>query len=81
MVQKLDGSVMRRPLAVVQAEVDAQNEAQAAAAKEARRVLRGKQTEEWREKLDDWKDDLGEGIEKLKARIEHAFSSDKKSGS
>ena len=81
MVQKLDGSVMRRPLAVVQAEVDAQNEAQAAAAKEARRVLRGKQTEEWREKLDDWKDDLGEGLEKLKARIEHAFSSDKKSGS
>ena len=41
MVQKLDGSVMRRPLAVVQAEVDAQNEAQAAAAKEAHRVLRG----------------------------------------
>lgn len=81
MVQKLDGSVMRRPLAVVQAEVDAQNEAQAAAAKEARRVLRGKQTEEWREKLDDWKDDLGEGIEKLKARIENAFCSDKKSGS
>ena len=81
MVKKLDGSVMRRPLAVVQAEVDAQNEAQAAAAKEARRVLRGKQTEEWREKLDDWKDDLGEGIEKLKARIENAFGSDKKSGS
>lgn len=81
MVQQLDGSVMRRPLAVVQAEVDAQNEAQAAAAKEARRVLRGKQTEEWREKLDDWKDDLGEGMEKLKSRIENAFSSDKKSGS
>lgn len=74
----LGGSVLRRPLAVVQAEVEAQAEAQAAATKEARRVLRDRQGAEWHDKFDNWKEELGEGFDKLKAKIEQAFGSAKK---
>lgn len=78
LAERLGGTVLRRPLSAVQAEVDAQSEAHAAAAKEARRVLREKQSDEWRDKFDDWKDEIGEGVEKLKARISQAFGSDRK---
>ena len=78
LAERLGGTVLRRPLSAVQAEVDAQSEAHAAAAKEARRVLREKQSDEWRDKFDNWKDELGEGVEKLKARISQAFGSDRK---
>ena len=74
----LGGTVLRRPLAAVKAEVEAQTEAQAAAAKEARRVLREKQGDEWRDKLDSWTDELGEGFDKLKAKLEQTFGGDKK---
>lgn len=74
----LGGSVLRRPLVAVKVELEAQAEAQAAATKEARRVLREKQGDEWRGKFDNWKDELGEGFDKLKAKLEHTFSSDKK---
>lgn len=75
----LGGSVLRRPLAAVQAEVEAHTEAQQAAAKEARRVLREKQGDEWSDKFDNWKEELGEGFDKLKAKLEQTFGSDKKS--
>ena len=78
LAERLGGTVLRRPLSAVQAEVDAQSEAHAAAAKEARRVLREKQSDEWRDKFDDWKEEIGEGVEKLKARISQAFGSDRK---
>ena len=73
----LAGVVLRRPLAVVQEEVAAQEEATIAAAKEARRVLSEKKSAEWHDKLDDWKDDVGEGLNKLKSSIQNAFSSKK----
>ena len=78
LAERLGGTVLRRPLSAVQAEVDAQSEAHAAAAKEARRVLREKQSDEWRDKFDDWKEEIGEGVEKLKAKISQAFGSDRK---
>ena len=55
----------------------AQEEATIAAAKEARRVLSEKKSAEWHDKLDDWKDDVGEGLNKLKSSIQNAFSSKK----
>ena len=78
LAEKLGGTVLRRPLSAVEAEVAAQSEAQIAAAREARRVLREKQSDEWRDKLDDWKDEIEDGLEKLKAKIGNAFGSDKK---
>ena len=78
LAQGLGGTVLRRPLAVVEAEVEAQTEAQVAAAREARRVLRDKQGDEWRDKFDDWKEEMEEGLDKLKTRIEQAFGSHKK---
>lgn len=77
LITNLGGSVLRRPLAVVKAEVDAHSEAQAAAAKEARRVLRTKQGDEWHDKFDNWKEELGESFDKLKNKLEQAFSSKK----
>ena len=74
----LGGSVLRRPLVAVQAEVEAQTEAQLAAAKEARRVLREKQGDEWRDKFDNWKEELGDSFDKLKSKLGQTFSSDKK---
>ena len=75
LVGSLGGAVLRRPLAVVQVEVEAQVEAQAAAAKEARRVLRAKQSDELHSKFDNLKDELGESFDKLKQKIGQAFSS------
>ncbi|QIL82060.1 DUF1269 domain-containing protein [Diaphorobacter sp. HDW4A] len=74
---KLGGVVLRRPLAVVQEEVAAQEDAAIAAAAEARRVLREKKSAEWHDKLEDWKDDVGESLTKLKTSIQNAFSSKK----
>ena len=50
----LDGWVLRRPAAAVLTEVEAVLDAQNAAAKEARRVLRDKQKAEWKDKFDNW---------------------------
>ncbi|MPM51456.1 hypothetical protein SDC9_98205 [bioreactor metagenome] len=75
--EALGGVVLRRPLEAVEQEVAAQEEAAVAAAKEARRVLREKKSAEWHGKLDEWKDDVGEGLNKLKASIQNTFSSKK----
>ncbi|EIU2890545.1 DUF1269 domain-containing protein [Pseudomonas aeruginosa] len=65
----LDGFVLRRPAAAVQAEVDAVREAQNAAAKEARRVLREQQKDEWKDKWDHWTDELGDQWAAFKQRL------------
>ena len=74
-VQSLGGGlVLRRPVEVVMDEIAAASEAQEAAAKEARRVLREKHKAEWKEKFDNWKDEAGDKLTELKndikARIE-----------
>ena len=76
--EKLDGVVLRRPVAAVQAEVDVIQDAQRAAIREARRVLREQQREEWREKFDDWKEEVGEKIDRLTDRIRKKLDLDKK---
>lgn len=73
----LQGTVLRRPLEAVQAEVDAQVEAHEAASREARRVLREKQKDEWQGKFDNWKEELGDGIDRLQARISDLFGGKK----
>ena len=73
----LGGTVLRRPLEAVLAESEAEAEAQEAAADQARQVLRDKQKDEWRDKFDNWKDEIGEGIDKLQAKISEAFGSKK----
>lgn len=63
----LGAHVFRRPLAEVQAEVDAQHQADAAAARQARR-----------DSLGHWREEVGEGVERLKSRIETVLHADKK---
>lgn len=65
----LDGVVLRRPAAAVLAEVEAVREAEAAAARAARRVLREKQHAEWRDRFDGWKDEVGDKLEALKKKL------------
>lgn len=65
----LSGVVSRRPSEAVLAEVEAQKEAQDAAAGEARKVLRKQQREEWLDKLDNWKDELGDKFEQLQKTL------------
>lgn len=65
----LDGWVLRRPAAAVLTEVEAVLDAQNAAAKEARRVLRDKQKAEWKDKFDNWTDELGDKWNAFKARF------------
>lgn len=77
LADSLGGTVLRRPMGAVVAEIEAEAEAQQAAADQARKVLRDKQKDEWRDKFDNWKDELGEGIDKLQARIAEAFGSKK----
>ena len=77
LADKLHGAVLRRPLGAVVAEMEAEEAAQDAAATEARKVLRDQQKDEWRDKFDNWKDELGEGIDKLQAKISDAFGSKK----
>lgn len=65
----LDGWVLRRPAAAVLVEVEAVRDAESAAAREARRVLRDKQKDEWKGKFDNWTDELGEKWNAFKARV------------
>ena len=69
----LGGTVLRRPLGAVEAEIDAEADASAAAADEARKVLRAQQKDEWRDKFDNWKDEIGDSVDKLQAKISEAF--------
>ena len=75
--QGLGGVVLRRPVEAVRAEVEARVKAEAAAGKEARRVLHDEQREEWRDKFDDWKQELGERFDELQKKISDKFSSKK----
>ena len=69
-IGELHGTVLRRAVADVQAEVSAVAEAQAAAAREARKVLRRQHRDEVHQKIDGWKDEVKASFERLKARIE-----------
>ena len=69
----LGGTVLRRLLGAVEAEIDAEADASAAAADEARKVLRAQQKDEWRDKFDNWKDEIGDSVDKLQAKISDAF--------
>ncbi|MEG0919922.1 MAG: DUF1269 domain-containing protein [Comamonas sp.] len=69
----LGGTVLRRPLGAVVAEIEAQADAKEAAVEEARKVLRAKHKDEWRDKFDNWKEEIGDGIDKLQAKISDAF--------
>ena len=71
----LDGWVLRRPAAAVLAEVEAVRDAQSAAAKEARRVLRDKQKDEWKGKFDNWKDEMGDKWEAFTQRLKSGAKS------
>lgn len=65
----LGGWVLRRPAAAVLAEVESLRDAQQAAAKEARRVLRAQQKDEWRDKFDNWTDELGDKWDAFRKKI------------
>ena len=66
---RLEGSVLRRPVADVQAEIDAAVKAQLAAGREVRKVLREQHRAERRHLIDEWKNEVREGFEHLKARL------------
>ncbi|MFT3799915.1 MAG: hypothetical protein QM766_01725 [Burkholderiaceae bacterium] len=66
---QMNAVVLRRPAAAVQAEVDAVKDAQEAAVTEARRVLRERQKDEWREKFDGWKNEIGERWAQLRHKL------------
>ena len=67
------GLVLRRPVEALLIEIDAAEEAQEAAAKEARKVLREKQKAEWKDKFDNWKDEMGDKFTNLKSDIKARF--------
>lgn len=66
---KLGGFVLRRPADAVLAEVEAAQDAEKAAAKEARRVLHEQQKDEWKDKWDNWTDELGDKWEAFKKKL------------
>ena len=66
---KLQGVVLRRPVADVQAEVDAAVRAQIAAEREVHKVLREQHRADRRQKIDEWKHEVSEGFEHLKDRL------------
>lgn len=66
---KLGGMVLRRPAAAVMAEVEALRDAEDAAAREARRVLREQRKGEWTAKYDAWKDDIQDHWTALKQKL------------
>lgn len=67
--KKLDGTVLRRPLEVVQAEVQALDEAHELAAQAAVHALRKQRIEKWEGKVDAWKNEVKTSVEHLKQRI------------
>lgn len=69
LVASLGGVVLRRPAAAVMAEVDALRDAEEAAAKEARRVLREKRKDEWSAKYESWKDEIQDQWTALKQKL------------
>jgi uncharacterized membrane protein len=66
---ELGGLVLRRPAAAVMAEVENLREAEEAAAKEARRVLRDQRKDEWGDKYESWKDEVQEKWEAFRQKL------------
>ena len=66
----LGALVLRRPAEAVMREVEVAQEAEEVAAQEARTVLRKRHEEEWLAKFDTWKEEVGEQLTELRARIE-----------
>ena len=67
--KQLDGTVLRRPLDVVQSEVQAQNEAHDIAARAADLALRKQRLAKWEGKVDQWKSEVKTSAAHLKERI------------
>ena len=65
----LGGVVLRRPAAAVLAEVEALRDAEDAAAKAARRVLREQRKGEWSAKYESWKDEVQDKWDALKQKV------------
>ncbi|TCP10455.1 hypothetical protein LVJ78_06780 [Uruburuella suis] len=68
-----NGLLLRRPVEALLVEIAAAEEAQEAAAKEARKVLREKQKAEWKDKFDNWKEEVGDKVTNLKNDIKARF--------
>lgn len=66
---QLGGVVLRRPAAAVMAEVETLRDAETAAAREARRVLREQRKDEWSAKYDAWKDEVQDKWEAFKQKL------------
>lgn len=67
--KQLEGTLLRRPLEVVQSEVQAHKEAHEVAARAADLALRKHRFEKWEHKVDAWKSEVKASAEHLKARI------------
>ncbi len=67
--KQLEGTLLRRPLEVVQSEVQAHKEAHEVAARAADLALRKHRFEKWEHKVDAWKTEVKASAEHLKARI------------
>lgn len=67
--KKLEGTLLRRPLVVIQSEVQALNEAHDVAAQAAVVALRKQRHEKWEQKVDDWKSEVKASAEHLKQRL------------
>ena len=66
---KLQGTVLRRPVADVQAEIDVAVQAQLAADRSVRQVLREQHRADRRQKIDEWKNEVRAGFDSLKERL------------
>lgn len=69
--KQLDGTLLRRPLVVVQSEVQSLNEAHDVAAQAAVMALRKQRYEKWEHKVDQWKSEAHASVEHLKQRLGH----------
>ena len=67
--KQLEGTLLRRPLEVVQSEVQVHKEAHEVAARAADLALRKHRFEKWEHKVDAWKSEVKASAEHLKARI------------
>ena len=76
-VADLGGVIVRRPTEAVLAEVEAETDARDAAAKQARKVLREKQRDEWKDKIDGWTAEIDHKLDSWQKSIGDLFKSKK----
>ena len=76
-VADLGGVIVRRPTEAVLAEVEAEADARDAAAKQARKVLREKQRDEWKDKIDGWTAEIDHKLDSWQKSIGDLFKSKK----